>query len=59
MKMQNHKISYVRKDGTRITKTYQYEYKYVSKKRDENKRTRYVDRLTDEKRDYIINYYET
>ena len=28
MKMQNHKISYVRKDGTRITKTYQYEYKF-------------------------------
>lgn len=58
MKMQKHKISYVRKDGTRITKTYQYEYKYVSKKKDGNKRMRYVDRLTDEKRDYIINYYE-
>lgn len=56
MSTQKHKVTYTKKDGTIVTKTYQYEY--ISKRKHHDKRTRFVERLDDIGRANVINYYE-
>lgn len=55
--MHEQKRTYTKKDGTVVTKIYQYEY--VSKKKQKDKPTRLVDRLDESGRETVINYYET
>lgn len=57
MAMYEIKRTYPKKDGTIVTKVYQYPY--VSKKRPDGKRTRLVDRLDEAGRAAVLNYYET